>query len=266
MKVDEESNQPFCQLLISFVGNILGDRNTIASLLRKTVKSDMIVLLELYYFAAGQVTNWAFDKEKYVYRELLPVFINFSLELCERKYHKQALEYINFIIESKRFYVELFNNNYFTFVLRETRQRLVNIIEILYKAPDSTKKVTQTAASTHEANSSYMQPNQNQGQKRNLFSYFNSALDIIKTEITKGISSSSDSKQESSSTQQSSSGTIAQEEKKFYYDNSIGRWVIDGKPVEDDEDEIQKRKEEEIRAVSMTTAPPMMIPKRKGNN
>ena len=235
------------------------DNENMSLLLQQNNHVYMVEMFEAFFFLANNLSNFQYDNTKFLYKNLFPTFIIHAYNLLENGFHERAIEYVNLVESSKNFFFGLEKNKCFMINLREIKQRLIANVDILYAKDKKglflvidNEKEHRKSRSTDDLQENLLTNQSNENDfstnlKRNFYSYFNSALGMIKSplnEMAKGMNT----------------GDKTEKNKDFYYDNDLKTWVLNGVPAAQEEDEhVKKNKEKEKEKKLEYVPPPMMI-------
>lgn len=254
-------------LQFSFLVMFLGfDNENLPLLLRQNTKVHMIQMLESFFFLANTLSNFQYDTSKFLYKNLFPGFIIHAYNLLENDFHLRAIEYVNLVESSKNMFFALEKNKCFMASLREIKQRLIANIEFFYVPKDQRKRnyfflleddqniMKKTDSSNDMSQNTINEKDFSTNLKQNFFNYFNSAIGMIKTplnEIAKGKLKYEGEKSEK----------IIDDNKNFYYDKNLKTWVLNGVPSQNEEQEVERKKELEKDKISLEkqyVSPPLI--------
>ena len=268
-------------LQFSFLIMSLGfDNENLPLLLKQNNNVHMIQMVETFFFLANTLSNFQYDSPKFLYKNLFPAFIIHAYNLLENGFHERAIEYVNLIESLKNCFFALEKNRWFMNSLREIKQRLIANVDLIYASKAKKTQVSmllyneKDQSFIHSKSANDLQQNLlekptnekdfSSNFKKNIFNYFNSALDIIKNplnEMAKGINSSENAtkKLENQSNDKNNA-----KDKDFYYDYDLKTWIINGVPAQGEDVETEKQSKEKEKIEDKQFIPPPVM-KSKNN-
>lgn len=230
-KCNDGKRNPFLQAFYLMMSLSFDNENT-KLLLREKNGIKMVHILEAFFYLAGAISNY--DPKKYVVKNMFPIYLVHSYNLIDYNFHEKALEYVNYVGESRQYFGELEYNIHFIVKLKDLRQRLIYNVErvcnfkncqvnFVANLPEDSKHIKNVKSERDMEGVEGKDFGKN--LKRNLFSYFNTAIDLIKNNSISSGNRDEKGKNNSNNTN-----------KDFYYDEKLKTWVINGQPANEEND------------------------------
>ena len=251
-KCNDGRKTPFLQAFYLMM-SLSFDNENIKLLVRENNGVRMVHILEAFFYLAGAISNY--DPKKFVVKNMFPIYLVHGYNLIDFNFHEKALEYVNYVGESRSYFGELEHNLHFIVRLKDLRQRLIYNVErvcnfkncqvnFVGNLPEDSKHIKNVKSEKDME----VEERKDFGKnlKRNLFSYFNSAIDLIKNN---SISAGNEKPKNSGSSTN----------KDFYYDEKLKTWIINGQPAQEESDiggGGRREKKETEKSVTPPLPPP----------
>jgi hypothetical protein len=253
-KCNNGCKSPFLQVLYLMLSHSFDNEN-INLLLRQSNGIRMFHILESFFYLANVLANY--DPKKFIIRNMFPFYLIHSYNLIDFNFHEKALEYVNYVGDSRSYFGELEHNIHFIMKLKDLRQRLIYNVErvcnfknvpvkFAVNLLEDSKFIKNIKSDRDMINKEKEDFGQN--LKRNIFSYFNTAIDLIKNN---SIGSVKEEKQKNSGPNTN---------KDFYYDDKLKTWVINGEPAREENDIGGGGKKEIKENEKLYSLPPPPVP------